>query len=214
MPAIAFIDEEAGGLQHFKDFVWEIGLVLRTYDYKWNLEERKEFQWNPLPVGINLEAFAHTPAGKVTNFARRKDDIMWHDPAATARQVAKILDGAILVSNNTTFDETFLMRFLQENTSDGPGWSQGSYGKEWSSPWYYHAIDIMSVARGFLAAKGIHEPDYSGVDGFANAAPPLFREKSEFFSAAMGVEPPDPKEHHQALPDAVAGFRGLAAGEK
>jgi hypothetical protein len=144
MPAIAFIDEEAGGLQHFKDFVWEIGLVLRTYDYKWNLEERKEFQWNPLPVGINLEAFA----------------------------------------------------------------------------------------QGFLAAKGIHEPDYSGVDGFANAAPPLFREKSEFFSAAMGVEPPDPKEHHQALPDArwverwwdfmgmqppvdtVAGFRGLAAGEK
>jgi hypothetical protein len=183
MLKIALVDEETTGLDFVKDEIWEFAAIIRTYRYNGELLTRRERVWNPAPPDFDPDLFEKTPAGKLTNFRDRKDDIIWSEPYRAAAQIRKELEGAIFVSNNTTFDETHLRNFLRTYGSDADRDKDGAL----KVPWFYHATDIYSAARGWLSARDIH--------------PPLDA-KSEVLSKLCGVDPPEGADRHTALGDA------------
>jgi hypothetical protein len=108
----------------------------------------------------------------------------WSHPGTLAAEVAPMLDGAVLIAANPTFDAGFLTAFLNR------------YGQ--AATWHYRLRDIGSMAFGWLAGRNTHE--YAEQAG-KWPAPPIDASTDDF-AKALGVDPGS-FERHSALGDCL-----------
>lgn len=124
-----------------------------------------------------------------------RDDPHWSAPAAVARDVVRLLDGATLVIAVPSFDDPYLKAFLRH------------YGQ--APTWHFRARDIGSMAYGylrgrahghqFLATEGC---DAAGDLGDLPAAVPPADASTDDFARALGIDP-EGFERHTALGDCL-----------
>lgn len=109
--------------------------------------------------------------------ASRGQTPYWSSPALLAAIVAPMLDDAVLIAANPTFDAGFIAAFLRY------------YGQ--APTWHYRLRDIGSMAYGYLCS--------SDNPGFA--VPPIDASTDEF-AVALGVDPGG-FQRHTALGDCL-----------
>ena len=98
----------------------------------------------------------------------------WSSPLLLADKVARLLDDAVIVAANPTFDAGFLAAFLRANGQ--------------APTWHYRLRDIGSMAYGWLQAA-----DQGKWPGTIDAS-------TDTFAASLGVDV-DQFERHSALGD-------------
>lgn len=185
----AFIDAETTSLHPDTGQIWELALILRdapTPDG--DLRPENEYLWQ-LPVNLEhadpfsldiggywdrrwLPEDVHLTAGErstVIAGAIRDEDpkVIVPDMDAWAEHVARLLRGRYLVGNVVAFDSERLARLLR--------W----HGQ--MPTWYYHIIDVESVAAGALGMT----PPWSSAE----------------ISNKLGVAQPGKEDRHTALGD-------------
>ena len=104
------------------------------------------------------------------------DDTEWSLPSEVAAEVARLLDGAIIVAANPAFDAGFLAAFLR------------AHGE--APTWHYRLRDIGSMAWAWLQAHHLpHHLDTPAIDA-----------GTDDLAGAMGIDPAA-FERHSALGD-------------
>ncbi|QCX81176.1 Exonuclease [Streptomyces sp. YIM 121038] len=179
-PSLVFVDTETTGLDPFMHDAWEYALIVRRdgHDTEYTFRIRPDLE------------HADPKALEINRFHKRTsdEDWSWDDPHAAATRIYRLLDGAVLVGSNPSFDANMtsgLLALYYENTQ----------------PWHYRTIDIATLAAGFRygqAASGAYGGDFA-----FRADYPQVPFKSYELSRAVGVEPPAKEVAHTALGDAA-----------
>jgi DNA polymerase III epsilon subunit-like protein len=138
---LTFVDLETTGLDPSRHEAWEIGLIVREdasttdTEYLWRI---KPDLTKADPTGLRIGRFYERTAGLHPALSRKPGD-KWADPAKTAEELARLLDGAHMVGAVPSFDAAFLERFLRR------------YGQ--APTWHYHLVDVEALAAGYLAGS-------------------------------------------------------------
>ncbi|HUZ52263.1 MAG TPA: hypothetical protein VMU94_07015 [Streptosporangiaceae bacterium] len=159
MKRIVFADVESTGLDPAVHFAWDVALIVRD---PVGVTDR-EYQWYFKPDLSTADAMALTIGGYYKRTAdlkspRTRDNkaLKWTDPVKLAPFLAHLLDGAVLVGQNTWFDAGFLSALLRANehvlTCD------------------YHYQNLGSLLAGWLRGRGIQVPQSLKLDDLARAA--------------------------------------------
>lgn len=190
---LAFLDTETTGLDADRHEIWEVGLIVDSTEYLWQL-----------PVDLGR---AEPTALKIGQFHERRwsrkpslgdgsgpasaavQGYGWLTPLEDfARHFAELTRGRHLVGAVISFDEERLRKLLKANGA--------------CPEWHYHIIDVEPLAAGCLTGQftAIQEV---GADGptekeAREATPPW---DSNALSMAVGVDP-DEFDRHTALGDA------------
>lgn len=141
-----FCDTETTGLADRCD-VWEIGLIVRPdtgpdAEYSWLI---RPYLSDAEPTGLRIGRF-YERMGDLIRFTVGSAKAVVHpDPVkrslgttadVVAGDVARLLDGAVIVGAVPDFDTRHLSRFLREHDQAGT--------------WHYHLVDVETFAAGSL----------------------------------------------------------------
>lgn len=176
---LAFVDTETTGLDPFLHDVWEVAVIVR--------EDGDDTEHTfRLPPDLSL---AEAKALEINRYMERvtAPGWKWDDRRTAARQLYRLLDGAVMVGSNPAFDAEFLAHFF------------GSYFEK-PKPWHYRTIDVTTLAAGRQYGLAVA---LSGVGGeLRDGDLPTLPFSSYGLSRWAGVEPPAPDVAHTALGDA------------
>ena len=171
-PPLLFLDTETLGLD-IEAPIWEVAAIRvepHSEQTKTWLVEHDPTDENGVPWLNSLpDSFAEDYLNRFVRFSGRACN-----PFGVVEQLAELAKGAIVCGSNPSFD----MQRLEKLSIDCEAFR--AFG------WHYHAMDIPTLAHGWLLGKGIAP------------APPW---KSDFLSQACGVSPRD-FDRHSALGDA------------
>lgn len=132
----AILDTETTGLDPHRHEVWEIAVIVRENGTD------TEARWMVRP---DLST-ADPRALRIGRFYERTVGVMWSDPGRAAQELARMLDGAVVVGSNPSFDQAFLTRWLR------------AYGQCWTA--HYRTIDVITLGWGHLmGTKGIERSE-------------------------------------------------------
>lgn len=159
MKRIVFADVESTGLDPAEHFAWDVAIIVRD---PVGLADR-EYQWYFEPDLSTAGAIALTIGGYYKRTAdlkspRTRDNkaAKWADPVKVAPFLAQLLDGAVLVGQNTWFDAGFLSALLRRHghvlTCD------------------YHYQNVGSLLAGFARGQERLVPQSLKIDDLARAA--------------------------------------------
>lgn len=176
---VVFLDCETVCLAPAMGSVWEVAAIVRTsrgdLEYCWQVHPDMTLA-EPEALTVSgyyqrSDAMTLPSVAKVVTHPRISpgDFINVRD---AARDVARLLCGAVVVGSNPDFDRGHVGLWLAQ------------HGESWAA--HYRAVDVITMAAGFLAA-GSHEP---------TPAPFPVRD----ISRSLGVDPDD-YERHTALGD-------------
>lgn len=107
----------------------------------------------------------------------RTGDREWSDPAELAPVVAVLLDGAVLIGANPSFDAAFLTAFLRQHGQ--------------APTWHYRLRDIGSMAYGYLSRDGKYHSEPLPIDL-----------STDDYARLLGIDP-GAFERHSALGDCL-----------
>lgn len=187
MSALVFLDTETTGLS-LDDDIWEFAAIRREPDGSQTQHhyfvEHNVAKCNHLPEAFLVDHQKRFPASH---------DGKWHPDVIKAWELAgKVCalteDKPHIVGAVPNFDTERLARLIDRERHETPHW-------------HYHLIDVEAMAFGYLWARNGHgnPPLPNGVEFHEQVELPW---KSDFLSAAVGVEPPGEGERHTAMGDA------------
>lgn len=164
MAKLLFLDTETTGLNPDLHDVWEIAAITDTGD---------EHAWMVRPDLTHADA----KALHINRFYERaRFSSFGPDEGHIAGQLARLLNGVVVVGSNPAFDQAFLTRWLRKR------------GQVWAA--HYRAIDVATLGHGYLVGC---EPGYSPEEHT-----PANTHK---VAKAFGINPDD-YDRHTALGDA------------
>ena len=128
-PPIAFVDTETTGLDPFIHDPWEIAVIHRVDGHD------TEHVFRILPDISNAEP----KALEINRYFERvtTPNWQWDDRETAARRLYALLNGAVMVGSNPSFDAEMIAHLL------------GRYYAQ-PKPWHYRTIDVAQLAVGFL----------------------------------------------------------------
>lgn len=142
---LAFCDTETTGLDPNYHEVWEVGLILRTWNDSGQQNERSYHWFLPIDLG-KADPFAL----KIGNFYNRypgyaikNNDLYTTELFEFAESFGKLTQGAHLVGAVPSFDSERLTKLLRANGG--------------CPAFHYHLIDVENLVAGALAL----EPPYN-----------------------------------------------------
>ena len=177
---LAFVDTETTGLDPFLHDVWEVAVIVREGGH----DTEHTFRLRPACF-----ADADPKALEINRYMERvtAPGWKWDDRQPAARQLYRLLDGAVMVGSNPAFDAEFLAHFF------------GSYFEK-PKPWHYRTIDVATLAAGRQYGLAVA---LTGVGGeLRDDDLPTLPFSSYGLSRWAGIEPPAPDVAHTALGDA------------
>lgn len=144
MTKIVFGDVETTGTSPDRHHIWELALIVRDdghpdAEYCWQVRPDLSTA-DPMALKIGgyyqrADVFELIGVGEVARVAHPTDLEADGQPLADlSREVAVLLDGAILAAANVAFDAAFLDAFLRRN-GQAPTWD-------------YHLLEVESYAAG------------------------------------------------------------------
>jgi len=175
MTVYAFTDTEATGTDRARHYAWDIAVIIREPGmadsvHQWFIQPDLS---TADPMALRIGRYYERTAGLLPPLSR-KQGRKWAAPAKLAPELARMLDGAVLVGANPSFDAAFIGRLLRAHghllTAD------------------YHMLDLGSLVLGWNRGTG------RSLDG------PL---KMDAAIRACGLDPAS-YEAHTALGDARA----------
>lgn len=182
MSILAFVDTETLGLDPERHAVWEIAVIRREADgteteHLWQIRPDTWDMEQADPQALEVNRFHErmvVPEGSTAADMTHVCGMPHPLPRDAARKVVgDLLDGAVLIGSNPSFDAAFLHKFL------------------FRAPWHYRVVDVATLAAGYLFTVQADED--------ISAPPPR---SSLDVSRAVGVEPPGDGVAHTALGDA------------
>jgi DNA polymerase III epsilon subunit-like protein len=182
-PPLAFVDTETTGLDPFLHDAWEIAIILRVggIDTEHTFRIKPDLT-NATPRALEINRYHERTSAS---------DWRWQQPRDAADRVHRLLQWAVLVGSNPSFDAAMIRNLI------GRHHPQSDVNP---TPWQYRAIDIATLAAGYLHGsltmkaggdRGIFADDY-----------PTLPYKSYDLSEAVGVKRPAGDVAHTALGDA------------
>jgi DNA polymerase III epsilon subunit-like protein len=129
---VAFVDVESTGRDPDVHEIWEIGLIARDHT-----AGTAEFRWLIEPSRLRS---AEPDALRIGRYYQRTADVQWSDPARVAYELARLIDGAVVVGSNPGFDKDFLRPFLAD------------FGQAYTA--HYRPLCVTTVAYGYLCGRG------------------------------------------------------------
>jgi hypothetical protein len=165
--------------------IWELAAIVRDTgaEHAWRMAPNLSVAD---PGALRVGQFYTRTKGTLTSYVPTVWDFAapdlkgkspyWSDPRELASSIARLLDDAIIVAANPTFDAGFLASFLRH------------YGQ--APTWHYRLRDIGSMAWARLQAH--HLPHHL-------PTPPIDASTDDL-AMAMGIDPED-FERHSALGD-------------
>lgn len=202
MTTIAFLDLETTGLDPQRHDIWEIGLILRQDG---NPETDTEYRWliwpdlsTADPTSLRVGGFYERTTSVLPMKPGEAHNLQWapeefddepnyprfSDPAAVARDLARLLNGAHIVGACPSFDAAFLAHWLPR------------HGQAFTA--HYHLLDVETLVvghlHGLVAGTGFRRAD-------EGEEPLELPWKSDDLSRAIGIDPTR-YERHTALGDA------------
>lgn len=180
---LAFVDTETTGLDPFLHDPWEIAVVLRVDGH----DEEHVYRVEPDLTNADPEAL------RINRFHERTSDPTWKwdERETAARRLHALLDGAVLIGSNPSFDAEMIGNVL------------GRYFGQ-PRPWHYRSIDVVTLAAGSLygraAERTRQDCDATWYSKVARAVG--WPWKSHNVSLHVQIEPPAPEVRHTALADA------------
>lgn len=179
---IAFADTETTGLDPFLHDPWEIAVILRVDGQ----DDEHVFRIEPDLTNADPAALQFNRYHERTS----APDWVWDDRETAARRLYELLDGAVLVGSNVSFDAEMLTHLL------------GRYHAQ-PRPWHYRTVDIVTLATGSLygraaewTRKDCDARWFSKVDGAVG-----WPWHTHDVSRLVEVEPPPEYVRHTALGD-------------
>lgn len=174
-PRFAFCDTETTGTNPVHHRAWDIAVIIREAGvvdsvHQWFVKPDLS---TAEPVALRIGRYYERTAGLMPPLSRKQGP-KWADPAKLAADLARMLDGAVLVGANPSFDAAFIARLLR------------AHGQLLTAD--YHMLDLGSLVLGWARGKG------GPLDG------PL---KADAAIRACGLDPAS-YDAHTALGDARA----------
>jgi DNA polymerase III epsilon subunit-like protein len=175
MTTYAFCDTECSGLDAARHHAWDIAVIIREPGmadsvHQWYVKPDLS---TAEPAALRIGRYYERTAGLLPPLSR-KTGPKWTDPAKLAATLASLLDGAVLVGANPSFDAGFISALLR------------AHGQVLTAD--YHLLDAGSLVLGWNRGTG------RSLDG------PL---KMDAAIRACGLDPAS-YEAHTALGDARA----------
>ncbi|MGW1796912.1 3'-5' exonuclease [Streptomyces sp. NPDC001984] len=180
---LAFVDTETTGLDPFLHDAWEIAVILR-HDGR---DEEHVYRIKPDLANATPEAL------RINRYHERTaaHDWRWDDPHLAAAGLHHVLENAVIVGSNPSFDADMIRNLFARYYDN-------------TTPWHYRTVDIVTLAVGSLygraaewTRKDCDATWYSKV-GKAVGWP----WKTHDVSRHIEIEPPGPRVRHTALGDA------------
>ena len=200
MVSLAFVDVESCRLGSEQgSALWELAIIAREpagdVEYLWQIRPSLEHaEANALRIGGYYERckVADRPVGSgmILSHPKYKGKHQAMAAVGIAREVARLLDGALIVGANPWFDAGHIDVFLRE------------YGQALSAD--YHMRDISSVVAGYRAGQSREIRNAIFCKAFPADMPvpaPLATSKLTEVARALGFNP-DSYKTHTALGDA------------
>lgn len=202
MTRIVFADVETTHVDPQAGHIWELALIIRDLS---DGPEDVERLWQIRPDLTEADPMALRVGGFYERFEILKQEIgatvecptgdedRWFDGSLNvAAEVAKLIDGAVLVGQNAQFDAAHLAAFLNRN------------GQAYTA--HYRPICVTTMAAGFLhglKAERDAISDWGGVmpPAAASQSASALPWSSKDIARAVGVTPED-FDTHTALGDA------------
>jgi DNA polymerase III epsilon subunit-like protein len=180
-PPVAFVDTETTGLDPFQHDAWEIAVILRKPG---EADQEAVFYLEPDLTHADPKAL------EINRYHERvkMEDWSWGKPQDVARDLYRLLDGAVLVGSNPAFDADMISNIFTRYY-----WHP--------KPWHYRTVDIATLAAGYRFGQR-DSGAYGGDFAFPGDLPSL-PFSSRGLSRAVGVEPPGEGVAHTALGDAI-----------
>lgn len=149
MTKIVFADVETTGTDPGRHYVWELALIVRDdgypdAEYCWQVRPDLSTA-DPMALKVGgyyqrADVFELIGVGEVARVAHPTDLDADDQPLTElCREVAVLLNGAILAAANVAFDAAFLDAFLRRN-GEAPTWD-------------YHLLEVESYAAGAFGLK-------------------------------------------------------------
>ncbi len=180
---LVFGDTETTGLDPFMHDAWEFALIVRRDGQ----DSEHEFRIRPDLGNADPKALEINRYHERTSAA----DWSWDDPHTAATRMYNLLNSAVLIGSNPSFDADMLRNLFARY-----------YGE--AKPWHYRTIDIATLAAGHLYGQAermtrqtcdaVH---YSKVDAALGWPWSSYRT-----SELVGVPRPSGEAAHTALGDA------------
>ncbi len=164
MTRICFLDLETTGTDPDRHELWEIGLIVRDPDANQDVplldrqpgQGDREYAWQVVPTRMDLAdpralrvgryydriRVTGQGAGYELTVPRTAGGIGRHQPGPdvtandVAAEVARLIDGSVVVAVNVAFDVWFMEKFLR--------------GHFQCPTWDYHYVEALSLAAGHL----------------------------------------------------------------
>ncbi|MGW2908774.1 3'-5' exonuclease [Streptomyces sp. NPDC001204] len=129
---LAFADVESTGLDPFLHEAWEIAVIHRCD----GVDEEHVFRIKPDITGADPESL------RINRYHERTaaTDWKWDDPHLAAAQLHDLLDGAVLVGSNPSFDADMIRNLFVRYYDD-------------AKPWHYRTVDVVTLAAGWLYGR-------------------------------------------------------------
>lgn len=180
---LAFVDVETTGLDPFLHDAWEIAVILRVDGQ----DEEHVYRIEPDLTNADPQAL------EINRYHERTSapGWTWDDRETAARRLHALLDGAVMVGSNVSFDAEMLTHLL------------GRYFAQ-PRPWHYRTVDIVTLAVGSLygraAERTRNDCDATWYSKVARAVGWPWH--THDVSRHVRIEPPSPDVAHTALGDA------------
>jgi DNA polymerase III epsilon subunit-like protein len=172
MSRLIVADVETTGTDPARHFAWDVALIVREdgladAEHQWFIKPDLR---TAEPMALRVGHYYERTAGLKAAGSREKAP-KWTDPVKLAPELARLLDGAVLIGQNPWFDASFLSALLQR------------HGQVLTAD--YHYRDLGSLVTGYLRGTG-RVPDP--------------RMKLDALAVALGLDPLS-YERHSALGD-------------
>ncbi|NUP45239.1 MAG: hypothetical protein HOY76_51510 [Streptomyces sp.] len=179
---IAFTDTETTGLDPVLHEAWEIAVILRVdgkdEEHTWRI---KPDLASADPAALELNRYHERTA---------HPEWKWDDPHIACAELHTMLEGAVIVGSNPSFDAEMISNLLAAYHGN-------------PRPWHYRSIDVVTLAAGSLYGRAAERARRGVAAWFPRIAAVLgWPWRSYDVSRLVEVEPPTPDVGHTALPDA------------
>lgn len=182
-PLLVFGDTETTGLDPFMHDAWEYALIVRRdgHDTEYEFRLRPDLS-NADPKALEINRYHERTTA---------DGWTWDDPHTAATRMYSLLNGAVLIGSNPSFDADMMRNLFARHYND-------------AKPWHYRTLDIATFAAGHLygqAERMTHRTcdpvHYNKVDAALGWPWSSYRA-----SELVGVPRPSGDAAHTALGDA------------